>query len=150
MGWKSKPHPQPVTIAFLTDGIKKLRAVGAEASDKLEGKDFYRSMRGARLTKEFLDNGGTELAPMSTSSDLSVALHYSGDAETRLIFKLVTSSFIDRGADLQYLSAFRRVSPKRDVVLGKNTPFSTRTPWLGFSAVYIWRLRVLRPGRRHF
>ena len=53
-----------------------------------------------------MSEGGTELAPMSTSSDVSVALHYSSQAEKRLIFKIVTANFLDRGADLRYLSAF--------------------------------------------
>ena len=104
--WGGKAHPLPITIAFLTDGIKKLRAVGAHASDAHEAKDFFRGMRGLQVNAEFLDRGGTEKAPMSTSSELSVALQYSGNAETRLIFKVVTSSFIERGASLQYLSAF--------------------------------------------
>lgn len=43
---------------------------------------------------------------MSTSSNLEVALSYSNKAERRLIFKVVTDSFMELGADLQYLSAF--------------------------------------------
>ena len=35
-----------------------------------------------------------------------VALNYSDGAEARLLFKLTTSSFLERGADLQFLSAF--------------------------------------------
>ena len=43
---------------------------------------------------------------MSTSSDLSVALRYSDRAASRLLFKVLTHSFIERGADLRFLSAF--------------------------------------------
>jgi hypothetical protein len=35
-----------------------------------------------------------------------VALNYSDGAEARLLFKLTTNSFLERGADLQFLSAF--------------------------------------------
>ena len=43
---------------------------------------------------------------MSTTQDFHVALKYSMGASSRLFFKLVTQSFMDRGADLSYLSAF--------------------------------------------
>ena len=43
---------------------------------------------------------------MSTSADLQLALRYSDRAERRLVFKVITRGFIDRGADLRYLSAF--------------------------------------------
>lgn len=43
---------------------------------------------------------------MSTSSDINIALACSDKAEVRLIFKVITSSFMQRGADLQFLSAF--------------------------------------------
>jgi hypothetical protein len=68
--------------------------------------DFWRGMRNVDLTSEFRESGGTELAPMSTSSILDVALGYSNNAERRLLMKVATDSFMDRGADIQYLSAF--------------------------------------------
>lgn len=68
--------------------------------------DFWRGMRNVDLTSEFRESGGTELAPMSTSSILDVALGYSNNAERRLLIKVATDSFMDRGADIQYLSAF--------------------------------------------
>ena len=42
---------------------------------------------------------------MSTTSDLSVAMHYcaSGDC---VLLRLLTASFMERGADIAYLSAF--------------------------------------------
>ena len=52
-----------------------------------------------------LASGGTELAPMSTTTDLKVAVEYSM-SESSLLFKIKTKSFMQRGADLQYLSAF--------------------------------------------
>ena len=102
-----KPHPLPLTVAYLDDGIKRLRAINVpdhEAESSVVS--LYRGMRNLELPPEFRERGGTELAPMSTTRDLRVALAYSDKAEKRLLFKVVTSSFIDRGADLSFLSAF--------------------------------------------
>ena len=62
-------------------------------------------MRNAQIPDEFIKTGGTELAPMSTTSDLSVALEYSA-SKSALLLRLNTASFMERGADLQWLSAF--------------------------------------------
>ena len=37
-------------------------------------EDLWRGMRNAEMPEEFLNLGGTELAPMSTTTDLAVAL----------------------------------------------------------------------------
>jgi len=103
---KGEPHPFPITVSFINDGIRKLRAVSANAEDKEQDRDFWRGMRNVELPPEFLVKGGTEFAPMSTSSKIDVALAYSDNAEKRLLFKVATSSFMERGADLQFLSAF--------------------------------------------
>lgn len=111
---RGRPHPFPVTIAFLRDAISKLRAVGAEEDAARptgeEGKsetrlDLWRGMRGLKETKDFMLQGGTELAPMSTTTKLEVAIAYS-DASTSLIFKIRTDTFMQRGASIQFLSAF--------------------------------------------
>ena len=100
------PHPFPVTVAYLTDGIKRLRAVHAVAEDAYDAGDYWRGMRDVEVLDDFYSGGGTELAPMSTSRDLNVALHYSAKAQVRLIFKIATDSFMSRGASLLFLSAF--------------------------------------------
>ena len=95
-----------MTVAYLADGIKRLRAVCADEDDRNEARDFWRGMRNIEVPEAFARDGGTEYAPMSTSADLQVALRYSDHAEKRLLFKVITRGFIDRGADLRYLSAF--------------------------------------------
>ena len=55
--------------------------------------------------KRFLKEGGSEPAPMSTTEDLSVAVEYSLSSQA-LLFRIVTTSFMQRGADLTFLSAF--------------------------------------------
>jgi len=105
------PHPMPATVTFLSEGIKKLRTVEAVAAEKGKKskqthRDLWRGMRGLVVDKHFMADGGTEQAPMSTTDDLKIAVQYSSGTNQALLFKLSTSSFMQRGADLQYLSAF--------------------------------------------
>ena len=107
--WGARPHPFPVTIAFLTDAIAKLRAVAAALPNAHAEFDLWRGVRDRATSDAFADRGGTEMAPMSTTSDLPVALRYTftGAASDRaLLFKLRTDSFMCRGAALGWLSAF--------------------------------------------
>ena len=46
------------------------------------------------------------MSPCSTSDDVQVALNYSKENDHRVIFKIVTHGFMERGAPLQWLSAF--------------------------------------------
>ena len=57
------------------------------------------------VPEAFTQRGGTELAPMSTTTKLEVALRYCLSEES-LLFKLRTDSFMQRGASIQFLSAF--------------------------------------------
>ncbi|KOO32590.1 hypothetical protein Ctob_010286 [Chrysochromulina tobinii] len=100
-------HPFPVTVAFLRDAIGKLRVVGAdEDSRKVVTKlDLWRGLRDMQPSDSFLQHGGTELAPMSTTTKLEAALLDSA-APTSLLVKLRTDSFVERGASIQFLSAF--------------------------------------------
>lgn len=92
-----------MTVAFIKDGIGKLRAV--EAANDAGAVDLWRGMRNLSVGQDFMEVGGTELAPMSTTNDLRVAMTYAMASES-LLFKLRTDSFMQRGADLSYLSAF--------------------------------------------
>ena len=53
--------------------------------------------------------GGTELAPMSTTTDVGVAVGYAvrnGQTSRSLLFRIVTDNNLQRGADLRWLSMF--------------------------------------------
>jgi len=102
---KAKPYPFPVTLLLITDGIRKLRAVGAAGDEANATISLYRGMRNVDLPADFLQRGGTELAPMSTTSNVSIALRYSASAHG-VLFKLQTHSSMERGADLTFLSCF--------------------------------------------
>lgn len=109
---KMEAHPFPVTMVFLSEAIKRLRAVGAEKGAR--PKDLWRGMRNVKAPSAFYRDGGTEFAPMSTSTDLKVAIQYalghSNEARQKtshaLVLKLLTQTFMDRGADLAWCSAF--------------------------------------------
>ena len=102
------PHPLPVTCHFLMQALSRLRAVGNEAGSTPRTIDLFRGVSGRALLDEFHRKGGTELSPMSTTTDLSVAVQYSKPTAqgTSLIFKIKTTNFMDRGGDIQFLSAF--------------------------------------------
>lgn len=57
----------------------------------------------------FKEEGGTELAPCSTTTNLSIAAEYAASKET-LLFKVVVNTIAQRGADLSYLSCFPKES----------------------------------------
>ena len=95
------PFPLAATTFYANQGIKQLRSIAT-------GKSFetlWRGMRSTELPDSFEESGGTELAFMSTTTDLSVAIRYSM-SKTSLLFKIIPDSAHDMGAELQWLSAF--------------------------------------------
>ena len=94
---------------FLRDGLLKLRK---HAEKELVKKtSLWRGFKNLKVQKEFLEKGGTELAPMSTSTNLAIAADYScngAKGETALIMKLNIgkNDFMMYGAGLNWLSAF--------------------------------------------
>lgn len=126
-------HTLPVTVALIQDAIKKLRAVNARASrDRISHrhdghahghvphghpdhdgedagcvKDLWRGLKNVSLDDDdpFVLHGGTELAPLSTTKSIEVALGYSTSAHPVLL-RVRTSTFMESGADLDFLSAF--------------------------------------------
>lgn len=64
-------------------------------------------MRDIELGKLFIEEqrGGTEVAPMSTTANISVAIRYGISMRT-LLFKVRVTTFMQYGAELQWLSAF--------------------------------------------
>ena len=100
---RTTAHPLAVTVFFLADAIKRLRACGAY--DKQGEVTLWRGMKNVRVDDTFMAEGGSERAPMSTTSDLAVAASYSA-SECALFFKIKTNSFLQRGVDLTFISAF--------------------------------------------
>ena len=65
-------------------------------------------MKDVAAPEEFLQRGGTELAPMSTTSNLRVAMEHSAPQKTQnaVLLRLLTEDFMTRGPDISFLSAF--------------------------------------------
>jgi serine/threonine protein kinase len=102
------PHPLPGIMMNMQRGLKKLRALGSNDASSKQTVVLWRGMSYMQLTQQFNAEGGTELAPMSTTTDVSVAISYAVKKDTRsaLLFRFVTRNNLERGADVQWLSMF--------------------------------------------
>ena len=101
------PHPLPLTTSLIADAVPKLRAVEADQESACAQVSLYRGIANAEARAEFLKRGGTEVAPMSTTSDVRVAMQYAlKDSTSSLLIRLDTKSAMQRGADIRFLSAF--------------------------------------------
>jgi hypothetical protein len=98
-----RPHPFAATTYFISEGIKMLRAVAASLKDAHTEQIFWRGMKDVDLTIEFGKNGGTEFACMSTSASIAVAVKFAA-SKCPLILKYETKDFMNRGADISFLS----------------------------------------------
>jgi len=98
---RREPCPLPVTTYFAQSGIKKLRALHVESGELT----LWRGMCNREVPDEFMRKGGTELAFMSTTRDLGVAVRFCL-SQRSLLFKIVSPGFMTMGADVQWLSAF--------------------------------------------
>jgi ankyrin repeat protein len=99
-------HTLAVTVFCLQQGIKKLRAVAASRQDANLEMELWRGVKHAVAPPEFLERGGSELAPLSTSASLEVAVRYSSASATRVLFRLRAANFMKQGADISFVSAF--------------------------------------------
>ena len=106
-GEKVPPHPAPTLVAYVADGVKRLRGLlGRDRETKDATVELWRGCSGMVLDDGFREHGGTDVSPCSTSDDVQVALNYSKEDDQRVIFKIITHGFMERGAPLQWLSAF--------------------------------------------
>ena len=62
-------------------------------------------MKDLSASAAFEIHGGSEAAPMSTTTDPAVAVAYGQSAHS-LLFKIVAKSFMSCGADISFLSAY--------------------------------------------
>ena len=64
-------------------------------------------MRNLQVKGDFVAEGGTEIAPMSATSDMRVALRYALKPHTQcLLMRFRIKHFMACGVDLAYLSCF--------------------------------------------
>ena len=67
---------------------------------------LWRGMKDMQFDENFFKNGGADMAFLSTTRDLSIAVQYASGGSSCLVLKLSVPNFLDRGADLTFLSAF--------------------------------------------
>ncbi len=101
-----KPVLYPVITYHLNSFIKKCRTLAAGSQGKNSALDLYRGMSNVCLQDGFMKEGGSELAPMSTTADLAIALKYSAGGQKAVLLRIRTTNFMDRGAALRWISAF--------------------------------------------
>jgi hypothetical protein len=102
---EGRAHPLPVTVTQIEKAVLQLRKVEGNETTAHDSVDLYRGIAGRTVPSEFLAKGGTELAPMSTTRDLKVAMQYAS-SEHAVILRLRTKGFMGRGADIAFLSCF--------------------------------------------
>ena len=98
-------HPLPFTVHFIWEGAKLLRRVAAEHSKSMPTV-LWRGVKKVAIDSRFREHGGTHFSPMSTTSDLDVAIKYGTCNAGSVIFKIDASTALRHGADLEWLSAF--------------------------------------------
>jgi hypothetical protein len=109
-------HPLPAITTCIANGIKRLQAVGAKKKEAKQQLILWRGYRDVQVTSKFLEEGGTELAPLSTSSNPAVAIRFAVQnrkSNSCLLFRIVTDNNLQRGANLKFLSMF----PGEDEIL---------------------------------
>ncbi|KAJ1472092.1 hypothetical protein T484DRAFT_1915314 [Baffinella frigidus] len=110
-----------MSVYYLDEALRKLRAVRAslDAIAFASESVLWRGMRDTVVTnpEEFHEQGGTELAAMSTTENKEVALHYLSrleegdvalqyaDSDRPLLFKF-NAKGMSMGVDISYLSVY--------------------------------------------
>jgi hypothetical protein len=102
---RERPHKFAATAHFISEAIKKLRAVAAQRPDAHTQMTFWRGMRNLKVSMQFMAQGGTEFACLSTSASPEIACKFA-DSECPLVFKFTSPNFMSRGADISWLSVF--------------------------------------------
>jgi hypothetical protein len=95
------PNPFAAIVIFAAEGIMQLRDpryVGGETS-------FWRGMTDVKASKEFIEQGGSELGFMSTSRDQTVAVDFANGG-CPMVIEVVVNEYLERGADISFLSQF--------------------------------------------
>ena len=108
---RTKPHPIRFTMYILMEGLKMLRKVAAKIDPEGDARNKYlwRGMKDMKMDMDkFKRVGGTELAPMSTTSSREVANAYAGvgkQGHKSLIFRYNTRG-LSRGVLIDFLSMY--------------------------------------------
>ena len=133
----SRPVPFACTTYFISMGIKKLKAVGANMPNAEEPRSYWRGMKDLGIQQEFLAKGGTEFACVSTTASKEIAFHEFASSGLPLIFEFRTKDWADRGADISFLSVFPNEQESLSPPLTFLRPVGTRTEHMHGAEVLI-------------
>ena len=109
-------HPLPAITTCIANGVKSLQAVGAKKKEALQQLILWRGYKDVQVTSNFKEQGGTEFAPLSATTNPAVAVQYAvkyRKSNNCLLFRIVTDNNLQRGASLKFLSMF----PGEDEIL---------------------------------
>lgn len=98
-------HPLAATTYYISEGLKKLRAVEASSPDANTPKTFWRGLKNREIGSEFISKGGCEFGCMSTSAFKNVAVEFALST-VPFLFQIETKDFLQRGADISFLSVY--------------------------------------------
>jgi hypothetical protein len=103
-------HPLATITYSIDQAIRKQLTWGAKDKDAASKEVvLYRGCSDLKISDEFKERGGTEFAPMSTTTDVKVAVGYAIRKTTTdgaLLMRIVTKNNLERGMDLQWISMF--------------------------------------------
>ena len=116
---RGKEHPLAFTIYLILKGLMLLRAGAVSDFDSDPEKRRAATKNCVLWTglsldyrsdtfQEYLRVGGTQLAFMSTSTDIQVATYYAfNNRKDTVLMRIITTNHLELGMDISWLSAFQ-------------------------------------------
>lgn len=98
--------PFCVLVFYIQDALDRLRFNVQDDAKSLNAIDLWRGMADIFVPANFMEFGGAELAPMSTTTNLDVALRYALRGTTATLFCIKASTYFERGVDIAFVSCF--------------------------------------------
>jgi hypothetical protein len=103
-------HPLAAMTYAIDQAIRKQQKWGAwDKNAASQERVLWRAFRDMKISDDFKKFGGTEFAPMSTTTDVRLALDYAIRGMTTggaLLMRIVTKNILEGGIDLQWISMF--------------------------------------------
>ena len=101
------PAPAPAPAAAASDDPHHQLDLTRRMKEhrKVRDQPLWRGMKDVSLSEAFMQLGGSELAPMSTTEDIRVAAKFAASREA-VLFKMRPHNFMQRGPALSWLSCF--------------------------------------------
>ena len=97
---RTTKHPLAAITYCIFTGIKKQLTLGAKDKKAVAELILYRGFSDLQISANFQESGGSEYAPMSTSTDPAVAVGYAvrkSQTDGALLMRIVTKNNLERG-----------------------------------------------------